>query len=326
MEPVSDPFTVDVRRMRILRMLDQYGTVTATAEVLHLTPSAVSQQLAALARETGVPLLERRGRNVVLSGQARLLLSHADRLLAQVEHARADLAAYSDGAAGNVRAGAFASAITSLLAPAIARLSRDRPRLAVTVAEVQAPGCFSQLDAGELDLAVTVDYRGGPPPGDPRYHRTELCRDPYDAALPTGSPLAHSGTLTLADLASEPWVTAGGNGPCAEIPLAASTAAGFSPRVTHRVDDYSAALALVAADGGITLIPRLPTPAPPDGVTIRPLDGTAPTRTIYAAIRAGAEHDPRISAVLTALRAQDPFGYEGPDRAQRDQVTSGDDR
>jgi len=94
MEPLSRDFTIDLRRLRVLRELDQRGTVAATAAALHLTPSAVSQQLAALAREMGVPLLERRGRGVRLTGQARLLLEHAGAVQAQLERARADLAAW----------------------------------------------------------------------------------------------------------------------------------------------------------------------------------------------------------------------------------------
>jgi DNA-binding transcriptional LysR family regulator len=302
MDIVSKSFTIDLRRLHVLRMLDEHGTINATAAVLHLTPSAISQQLATLAREAGVPLLSRKGRTVALTGQARLLLYHADTLLAQLEHARADLAAYTRGAAGNVRAGAFASAITGLLVPAMAALRADRPHLTVTVTEIAAPACLSQLETGQLDLAITVDYPAGPPRADSRYHRTDLHRDPYDAALPADHPLALQPTLTLADLASQQWITAAGNGPCAEISLAAAASAGFTPRVRHRVDDYTAALALVAVGAGISLIPRLAGIAAPPGVTVRSLGQSAPSRTIYAAVQAGAQHDPRLAAVLGALR------------------------
>jgi len=310
MSPVSKPFTIDLRRLHVLRMLDEHSTITATATVLHLTPSAVSQQLAVLAREVGVPLLARNGRTVTLTGQARLLLEHADTLLAQLEHARADLAAYTRGACGNVSAGAFASAITGLLVPAIAVLGHDRPQLTVTVTEVHAPACFRDLDTGHLDLAITVDYPGGPPRTDPRYHRIDLQRDPYDAALPASHPLARQTPLTLTDLASQAWITAAGNGPCAEISLAAAAAVGFTPRVTHRVDDYTAVLALVAVGAGISLIPRLAGITAPPGVTLRSLGDSAPVRTIYAAVHAGAQHDPRLAAVLTVLgtRGHDQCG------------------
>lgn len=302
MNSVSGSFIIDLRRLHVLRMLDEHHTISATAAALHLTPSAVSQQLATLAREVGAPLLARNGRTVTLTGQARLLLDHADTLLAQVEHARADLSAYTRGAAGNVRAGAFASAVTSLLVPAIATLRRDRPHLSVTVTEIHAPDCFRQLDTGQLDLAITVDYPDGPARTDPRYSRADLHRDPYDAALPAGHRLAGRPALTLSDLAAELWITAASHGPCAEISLAAAAAAGFTPHVGHRVDDYTAALALVAADAGISLIPRLARITTPPGVVIRPLGDSAPARTIYAAVRAGAQHDPRFAAVLSALR------------------------
>lgn len=303
MDHVSKSFTIDLRRLHVLRMLHEHSTINATAAVLHLTPSAVSQQLATLAREAGVPLLARSGRTVTLTGQARLLLEHADTLLAQLEHARADLAAYTQGAAGNVRAGAFASAITSLLVPAMAVLRDDRPHLTVSVTEIHAPACLRQLDTGQLDLAITVDYPDGPPRTDPRYHRTDLRRDLYDAALPADHPLARQPALTLVHLASQSWITAASNGPCAEIALAAAAAAGFTPRVTHRVDDYTAALALVAVGAGISLIPRLAGIMAPPGVSVRPLGDSAPARTIYAAVHAGAQHDPRLTAVLRALGA-----------------------
>jgi DNA-binding transcriptional LysR family regulator len=172
----------------------------------------------------------------------------------------------------------------------------------ITVTEIHAPACFRQLDTGQLDLAITVDYPDGPTRTDPRYFRSDLHRDPYDAALPASHPLALQPTLALADLAAQPWITAAGNGPCAEISLAAAAAAGFAPHVTHRVDDYMAALALVAVGVGISLVPRLARVTAPPGVIIRSLGDSAPARTVYAAVRAGAQHDPRLAAVLGSLR------------------------
>lgn len=301
MKSVSMPFAIDLRRLQVLRMLREHGTIAATAAAVHLTPSAVSQQLASLSRETGVPLLERQGRTVTLTGQARLLLDHADTLLAHLERARAELAAYGNGDAGEVRIGAFASAITGLVAPTLDLLRRGRSGLRLTVREVEAPGCFSYLDAGELDLVITVDYRTGPPRTDARYHRLDLHCDPYDAALPTDHRFTHTTALALSDLADEQWITAAGSGPCAEVPAAAAAAAGFTPHIAHRLDDYTAALALVAAGAGITVIPRLAGITPPTGVTLKSLTYGAPVRSLYAVVRSGAQHDPRLQAVLAAL-------------------------
>src|ERR1700759_1423304 len=158
MKSVSWDFTVDWRKLRLLYELDRRGTIAATAEAMHLTPSAVSQQLAGLARDIGVPLLERRGRTVVLTGQARLLLAHAQDMRELAERTRAALDAWADGTVGHVRAGSLSTGITALVAPAGARLGRDRPGLTVRVSEREPEEALALLDSGELEIAVTVDY------------------------------------------------------------------------------------------------------------------------------------------------------------------------
>src|SRR5512147_3074883 len=111
MESVSSAFTIDIRRLRVLRELRLRGTIGATASALGLTPSAISQQLSALSREIGVPLLAPQGRGVRLTQQAELLLEHAAAIDVQLERARADLAAFEEGAVGRVTLGTFATAI-----------------------------------------------------------------------------------------------------------------------------------------------------------------------------------------------------------------------
>src|ERR1700743_2443514 len=135
MKSVSWDFTVDWRKLQLLRELDRCGTIAATAEALHLTASAVSQQLAGLSRDIGVPLLERRGRTVVLTGQARLLLTHADSMRELADRTRAALGALAGGTGGRVRVGSLATGITALVGPAIAALRADRPGLTVLVSE-----------------------------------------------------------------------------------------------------------------------------------------------------------------------------------------------
>src|SRR6201986_3956661 len=122
MKSVSWDFTVDWRKLRLLYELDRRGTIAATAEAMYLTPSAVSQQLAGLAREAGVPLLERRGRTVVLTRQARGLLEHAQEMRELAERTRAALDAWEDGRVGSVRVGSLSTGIAALVAPAIVRL------------------------------------------------------------------------------------------------------------------------------------------------------------------------------------------------------------
>lgn len=149
----------DLRRLRVLWAVGECGTVTAAAERLRLSPSAVSQQVSALARQVGAPMLEPYGRRVRLTSAARLVLRHAEVVFGQLERAEAELAGYLHGEAGEVRVGAFATAIGGLLVPAIARLRADAPRLAVRVVETEAAGAYGLLAAGDVDLALSLAVR-----------------------------------------------------------------------------------------------------------------------------------------------------------------------
>jgi DNA-binding transcriptional LysR family regulator len=301
MEPVSRDFTIDLRRLRILRELEQRGTVAATAASLHLTPSAVSQQLAGLAREVGVQLLEKSGRGVRLTGQARVLLEHASVVQEQLERARADLAAWRDGEIGEVRVAALSTGISGVVAPAIARLRSERPGLTVRAVEEEPPQIFTRLDAGDVDIIIAADYQGAPGRHDPHYHRVDLLTDRMDAVLPQGHPLADPGGVRLADLAAEPWVATNTRDPCAQITLAVCASAGFSPDIRHESKDWDAVGALVAAGAGVALVPRLAQPLRQQGLAVCPVVGSNASRLIFAAVRAGAQHDPTTAAVLATL-------------------------
>ena len=296
---------VDVRRLRVLGELKSRSTIGATARALNLTPSAISQQIAALSRDIGVPLLAPHGRGVRLTPQAQLLLEHAALVDAQLERARADLAAMAGGAIGRVALGAFATAVSGLVATALTHLQRQRPGIRLSIEETEAPECFTCLDRGDLDIAITVDYGSGPHHGDVRYHRQELLDDPLLVAVPERHPLARRKSIDLRALAKEHWIVGAVHGPCREAGLAACAAAGFNPDVAHRVNDWTALVRLVAAGCGVALIPYLAVDAGRlCGVALRPPTGRGrPGRHIYAAVRAGAERSPVIASVLSALVA-----------------------
>jgi DNA-binding transcriptional LysR family regulator len=302
MEPISRDFTIDLRRLRVLRELEQRGTVAATATALHLTPSAVSQQLAGLSREVGAQLLEKHGRGVRLTGQARVLLGHAAVVQEQLERARADLAAWRDGDIGEVRVASLSTAISGVVAPAIARLRQERPSLDVRAMEEEPPQIFTRLDAGDIDIVIAADYRGAPRRHDPHYHRVDLLTDQMDAVLPQAHPLANPDGVRLADLAAEPWVASSERDACAQITLAVCASAGFSPDIRHECKDWDAVGALVAAGAGVALIPRLAQPLRHDGLVVCPVLGTSASRLIFAVVRAGAQHDATTAAVLATLQ------------------------
>ncbi|MEW2166204.1 LysR substrate-binding domain-containing protein [Streptomyces sp. NPDC007084] len=289
----------DIRKLEILRTLRERGTVTATAQALRMTPSAVSQQLTNLARQLGVTLLEASGRRVRLTDAAHLVLRHAETVFEQLERADAELAAYTHGEAGTVRVGAFSTAVPALVVPAVRLLRERRPGVTVQVREAEAAQAYELLGAGEVDLALSLAAHA-PTATDPRFTRVPLLADPLDLALPHGHPLAEAPVVRLADFARDPWIF-GGSGPWSDITRAACETAGFSPHQAHSAAGWTAILAMVEAGMGIALIPRLAA-IPRTGVTMRPLTDPRPHRHVIAAVRRGAEHRTPSGTLLTALR------------------------
>jgi len=302
MKDRSSDYTIDLRKLRLLSELDRRGTITATAVALHLTPSAVSQQIANLARELEVPLLEHRGRSVALTGQARVLLKHAESMREQVESTRAALASWSDGTTGQVRVGSLASGISSVVAPAVKVLRVDRPGLEIRVFEAEPEDAVGRLDRGELEIAVAVDYPGAPRRDSQRFHRVDLISDVMDVGLPSGHPLAGEESVELSKLAADEWVGASPNDSCSQITLSACAASGFAPDVRHHCNGWDAVAALVGAGAGVALIPRLAHPLNRAGLVIRPLAGEPVTRVLFALMRAGTQTDPGVAATLDALQ------------------------
>ncbi|WP_240529716.1 LysR family transcriptional regulator [Streptomyces mangrovisoli] len=304
------PFTLDPRRLAVLRELRRRGSLARTAEALHLTPSAVSQQLAALAREAGAPLTERDGRGVRLTGQARVLLAHADLIAAQLERARADLAAYGRGGRGAVTIGCFSSGILGLLPGALRALGESLPGVRVDVVEAEPPDVFTALDAGQVDLVVAVDFAAAPPHTDTRYDRVDLLTDVLDLVLPAGHPLAGRDRVALRELARDAWIVGSAAGCCGAVARSVCAAAGFTPDVRHAVDDWAALAALVEAGQGVALVPRLVREVYAHRrLALPPLAGGPPSRNVFAAVRAGAEGDPVLTAVRDQLvRTADALG------------------
>ncbi|ATY95748.1 LysR family transcriptional regulator [Streptomyces cavourensis] len=291
----------DVKKLSILRTLRDHGTVTATAEALLMTPSAVSQQLTNLARQLGVELLEPQGRRVRLTDAAHLVLRHAEAVFAQLERADAELTGYLRGEAGEVRVGAFSTAVPALVVPAVRLLrAEERPGPDVRVREAEAAQAYELLTAGEVDLALSLAAHA-PTARDPRFSLFPLLADPLDVALPAAHPLADAPALRLADLAADRWIF-GGSGPWSEITTAACEAAGFVPEQAHSAAGWTAILALVEAGMGIALVPRMASREQRrEGVVMRVLEADQPRRHVVAAVRHGAESGPAVARVLGAL-------------------------
>ncbi|MET8761977.1 LysR family transcriptional regulator [Lentzea sp. NPDC004782] len=276
---------IDPRRLRVLRALADHGTVTAAAVALHLTPSAVSQQLAALESEAGHPLLLRKGRRVSLTPAGELLVAHAHVVAAELERAQATLDALASGSSGRVAVAAFASAITQVVAPALAALRKRSIELSVRDAEGHES--VRLLLDGEIDVAITEEHRATE-----RFTRFPLYTEPFDVVLPPGHPL--TGPVDLAALADEDWVVTLPGNPLRDVVEMACAQAGFTPRIRHTSDDFRAIEALVAAGAGVALAPR-------NAVRGIPVAGVAPLRRVVAAVRRGSENHPLVRIVLDEL-------------------------
>ncbi len=295
----------DIKKLQILRTLSERGTVTATAQTLQMTPSAVSQQLSNLAKQLGVPLLEAHGRRVRLTDAAHLVLRHAEAVFAQLERADAELTAYVQGEAGEVRVGAFSTAVPALVVPAVRALRAAAPGISVRVRETEAAQAYELLAAGEVDIALSLAVQApAAVDGDARFARESLLADPLDVALPGDHRLASEAGLRLADLTGEPWIF-GGSGPWSEITRAACEGAGFTPEQAHSASGWTSILAMVEAGMGVALVPRMAT-VRRDGVVMRELAEDHPTRHVIAAVRRGAATGAAVSRVLAALREAVP--------------------
>jgi len=290
----------DLKKLRILRTLAETGTVTAAAERLFMTPSAVSQQLSALARRLGTPLLEARGRRVQLTPAAELVLRHTEAVFAQLERAEAELAEHLHGEVGQVRLGAFSTAIPALVVPAVEALRRSSPGLTVSVREAEAAEAYTLLAEGEVDVALSLGAHA-PTSHDPKFSLFALHADPLDVALPADHPLAGQPGLRLSQLADEPWIH-GHSGPWAHITTAVCEAAGFVPVRAHAAADWQAIVAMVGAGMGVALLPRMAVVPRGERIVVRVLEADRPRRHVVAAVRRGAEQAPGASRVLEALR------------------------
>ncbi|TCP53519.1 DNA-binding transcriptional LysR family regulator [Tamaricihabitans halophyticus] len=294
---------IDLRRLRVLRAVAYYGTVTAAAEALHLTPSAASQQVRQLGRELGVVLLEPHGRNVRLTMAARKLLEHADAIVERWQRAEAELrTADSAEPVGELWLSGITTAVSALFVPAVVRLAKRWPGLRLRLRESEPPESFDLLFSGSVDLVVTMLVPEGPPAGDARFDQRPLLDDPYDLLTPPDHPLAGRTDLTLANLAEEDWIVSMVGTACRSEIVAMCATAGFTPTIVHEALEWAAVATMVGHGLGIALLPRLaPLPMEPAVVRTPMSIVDSPTRRLLTVTRKGSAADPAIAAVLAEL-------------------------
>src|SRR5215218_5176455 len=197
---------LDLHRLRLLCELEARGTLSAVADALGYTTSAVSQQLAVLEREAGAKILERAGRNVQLTDAGRVLARHAQGLLDSVEAAEAEVAQVAAGrVAGTVRISAFQSAFLRIVAPAVRALADSHPLVRVEAGELEVEQGVPALRLQHLDVVVGDEYDDQPRPVHADLVRSDLVRERVQVVLPEGHRLAGRRKVPLAQLANQRW-------------------------------------------------------------------------------------------------------------------------
>lgn len=290
---------MDALRLRMLRELADHGTVAAVADVLSMTPSAVSQQLKTLQREAGVTLLEPDGRRVRLTDAGQVLVGHAERVLAALDLAQADMDSYRTTARGQVTVSFFPSGAAMLLAPLI--VNTGGRGIEVIGRDIDVPAARAPQQLADFDVVVVHrDERDGSAWG-PRFTSTVLLREPLDVLLPPQHPLAGTDRLRLSELADQDWIGVEGGLMVDDVFKSIATLTGVPVRITQRVNDFRVVEELVAAGLGIALMPRYVTLA--RDLVRRPIGDIRLARRVEAVTRVGADARPAIGLVLEELRA-----------------------
>lgn len=290
---------MDPRRLQLLLELSRWGSMRAVADVMHLTTSTVSQQLAVLADEAGTALVEREGRRVRLTPAGRRLADHAVTILAAIEAARVDLDP-SAAPAGTVRVAAFATAIRDTLLPVARELSEVHPAVGLLIGEHEPPEALGLLAADDVDLALAYDYNLAPARFDPSFETVPLWTTPWALGVPSGSPRVRGDSLAVFNrFADHDWIVNSRHTADTEVVRTVASLAGFQPRIAHRADSLELVQQMILAGLGVGLLPaRRPTIR---GVGLRTLTGPEAVLRAHAVIRRGRRAWPPLALVLDLL-------------------------
>jgi molybdate transport repressor ModE-like protein len=291
---------LDVRRLRVLSEVARAGSLAGAAGALSYSPSAVSQQIATLEREVGMPLVERRARGIILTEAGRTLVEHAEAVFERLEAAEEALAEIASGRGGLLRMAAFPTVAGTVLPKAATAFRSAHPGMRLKVSEASPATSVTLLRDGRLDLALTLDL-SGTEHGVEVFH---LFDDPVQLAVPAAHPLAAADQAQLADLAGETWVDVPPSNSDSNLLVRVCERAGFRPNVAFESEDYDVIRELVATGVGIALLPDLARRPTDERVVLVSLGPGAPRRVIQAAARPAPIRTAAASAMLEILRAQ----------------------
>lgn len=291
---------LDVRRLRVLREVIARGSFSAAAESLHLSQSAVSQQIAVLEREVGLPLLERTSDGPKLTAAGEALMEHGDAVICRLEEAEREIAQIAGLEGGKLRLSSFSTASATLMTRALSLFRQRFPNVELEFTEDDPEQTFPALKRGDSDLAVLFDYPAFPLDFSRDVEAELIYEEPMRVALPPGHPLAGAKSVRIEDLAEEDWLCGAMPSSCRFQVINLCREAGFEPRITFQSEDYGVIKGFVAGGLGVSILPELAGGHP--GIELRPVRGRKPVRRVWAVTRESEARPPAAEQMLGVLR------------------------
>jgi len=290
---------LDLRRLRLLREVKLRGTLAEVAEALNYSPSAVSQQLALLEKEVGVPLLRKSGRRVILTPQAEILVSHTSTVLEVLEQAESEITTSLERPAGLVRLALFQSAALALLPEALTLLKKEHPQLRLEITQQEPEAALHATWARDYDLVIAEQYPGHAAARHPELDRIDLTTDPIRLGVSSKLRAEHS-ISSLADTAGLPWVMEPRGTASRHWAEQACRQAGFEPDVQFETADIQAHIRLVESGNAVALLTGLAWVGRKVTVDLIDLPGN-PRRTVFTAARRASAGSPAIQVCRNVL-------------------------
>jgi DNA-binding transcriptional LysR family regulator len=294
---------MDTRRLELLRELSERGTVGAVADAMHITASAVSQQLKVLEREAGYTLIEPAGRGVALTVAGRALAQMATEVAVAVARAEGQWREYMERPGGQVRIATFQTGGEMLLPGLFTRMA-PVPEVELVVSDVMGHVVdFAQL-VPDHDLVISDSPTTESSWIERNLRVVPLMTEPLDVALPEDHRLARKASLSPSDVVGESWIGVPKDYPFDHVLGQVVAATGEPVRVIQRLADNGIVESLVAAGHGIAILPRFTTRDHRNGLVTRPLVGIRARREISAVLRPDRFERPSVRLVVQALREE----------------------
>jgi DNA-binding transcriptional LysR family regulator len=291
---------LDVRRLRVLQEVVTHGSFSAAAESLHLSQSAVSQQIAVLEKEVGIPLLQRTSDGPKLTAAGEALMSHGDAVMCRLEEAERELAQIAGLEDGRLRLASFPTASATLMTRALSLFRQRFPNVELSFTEQEPEDSFPTLKRGNLDLSVVFDYPSFPLDFARDVEAELIYEESMRVALPPGHPLAGAKSVRIEDLADEDWLCGELPSSCRDQVLQICRDAGFEPRISFQSEEYEVIKGFVAEGLGVTILPELAGDHP--GIVLRRVRGQKPVRRVWAVTRESESRSPAAVEMLGILR------------------------